>query len=76
MSFRQGRQTESSDSPQSISGYIPLKKDDLGELSGLTPREVEGALLDLEARGIICPTDEGLIVLDSVRLAARGLLGK
>ena len=58
------------------SGYIPLKKDDLGELSGLSPREVEGALLDLEARGIICTTDEGLIVLDSDRLAARGLLSK
>lgn len=76
MSLRQDRQSEMGSAPLATSAYIPLKKDDLGDLSGLTPREVEGALLDLEARGIICPTDEGLIVLDSARLAARGLLGK
>jgi hypothetical protein len=52
--------------------FIPLKLDELSDILGLSPQEVELALIDLESQGIIRWAEEGFLVLDWPRLREWG----
>ncbi len=72
MGFSESPTDPSSLEPVSDCGHVPLRPDELCDILGISLEEVDRALTDLEAQGVICREQGGLRVLDAARLRAIG----